>query len=343
MSSSSLTETIIDQDQQRIESIQKILENKNDKEVQVSIGDIFVPFINLIDSQKKLVTMTGIPTFSVLEKIVEIFSEHYPDTRTHHLSIKERIILIFLKLKQDLSFAILSIFFKDLTAETCRLIYVSNIPFIASILKHIIYWPSKYEILNNIPYCFEKFTNTRVILDRTEISVQRPKCLTCRINVYSNYKSTFTLKFLIGISPGGLITFISEPFGGRASDKAIFEQSGLINKMEHPDAVMVDKGFMIDDLCKQKKIEIIRSPFLKNKKQFSMDEALRSKDIASARVHIERINQRLKTFKILQNKFPWAHAHLSSDIMIIIGAICNLSPPIFSNDKFNDISVDQVQ
>jgi len=151
------------------------------------------------------------------------------------------------------------------------------------------------------------------------------------------------LKFLIGISPGGLITFISEPFGGRASDKAIFEQSGLINKMEHPDAVMVDKGFMIDDLCKQKKIEIIRPPFLKNKKQFSMDEALHSKDIASARVHIERINQRLKTFKILQNKFPWAHAHLSSDIMIIIGAICNLSPPIFSNDKFNDISVDQVQ
>jgi len=77
MSSSSLTETINDQDQQQIESIQKILENKNDKEVQVSIGDIFVPFINLIDSQKKLVTMTGIPTFSVLEKIVEIFSGHY--------------------------------------------------------------------------------------------------------------------------------------------------------------------------------------------------------------------------------------------------------------------------
>ncbi|CAI6372743.1 unnamed protein product [Macrosiphum euphorbiae] len=74
-----------------------------------------------------------------------------------------------------------------------------------------------------------------------------------------------------------------------------------------------------------------------------MDEALRNRDIASARVHIERINQRLKTFKILQYKFPWALAHLSSDIMILIEAICNMSPPIFSNDKFNDISVDQIQ
>ncbi|KAF0716557.1 THAP-type domain-containing protein, partial [Aphis craccivora] len=86
--------------------------------------------------------------------------------------------------------------------------------------------------------------------------------------IYNNYKSTFTLKFLIGISPGSLITFISEPFGGQASDKAIFEQSGLMNKLEHPNAIMVDKGFMIDDLCKQKTNEIIRPPFLKTKNSF---------------------------------------------------------------------------
>lgn len=192
----------------------------------------------------------------------------------------------------------------------------------------------------NIPYCFEKFTNTRVVLDCTEIPIQKPKCLTCRIKTYSNYKSTFTLKFLIGISPGGLITIISKPYGGRASDKLIFEQSGLINMMEHSDAIMVDKGFMIDDLCKQKQIAIIRPPFLKNKKQFLMEEALLNRDIASARVHIERMNQRLKTFKILQNKFTWAHAHLAHNIIIIIGGICNLSTPIFSNDKFNNSSAD---
>lgn len=54
------------EDHQTIESIQEILELKSDKEVQVSIGDIFVPFISLIDSQKNLVTITGLPTFPVL-------------------------------------------------------------------------------------------------------------------------------------------------------------------------------------------------------------------------------------------------------------------------------------
>jgi len=61
---------------------------------------------------------------------------------------------------------------------------------------------------------------------------------------------------LIGISPGGLITYISKLYGGRASDKAIFEQSNLIELMQKPDAVMVDKGFLIDDICKKKYITI---------------------------------------------------------------------------------------
>jgi len=138
-------------------------------------------------------TMTGIPTFSVLEKFVEVFSGHYPDTRTHHLGIKEQIILIFLKLKQDLSFAILPIFFFKFYCKTCRFIYITNIPLIVSILKHILYWTTRYEILNNIPYCFEKFIKTRVVLDCTEISGQRSKCLTCRIKVYSNIISLHLL------------------------------------------------------------------------------------------------------------------------------------------------------
>lgn len=54
--------------------------------MEISIGDIFVPFISLIDSQKKLVTTTGLATFSVL-KIVELLGNNFPDSR--HFCIKE--------------------------------------------------------------------------------------------------------------------------------------------------------------------------------------------------------------------------------------------------------------
>lgn len=97
---------------------------------------------------------------------------------------------------------------------------------------------------------------------------------------------------------------------------------------------MVDRGFKIDDLCNEKGVTLIRPPFLKGKSQFTKSEALFTKEIASARVHIERVNQRLKIFKILQNKFHWGHAHLAHDIMIIISGICNLSSPIFASNKF---------
>lgn len=47
-----------------------------------------------------------------------------------------------------------------------------------------------------------------------------------------------------------------------------------------------------------------------------------SKDIAKVRVHIERINQRIKSFNIFSHTFAWGHIHLASDIMTKIGGLC---------------------
>lgn len=299
--------------------------------VQVTSGDIFTSFLSMIDTQPKLITMTGIPSFILLNKICELFSTNFPDKRTHNLDIKGRIVLVFTKLKQDLSFAVLAVLFKNISVSSCRQIYLSTIPLLSCLLKNCIYWPSNDEIVSNLPNCFKDFPNVRVILDCTEITIQKPKCLSCRIKLYSNYKSNYTLKFMLGVSPGGLITFISKAYGGRASDNVIFKQSNIVQLMNEHDAIMVDKGFQIDDTCNEYNLILIRPPFLRCKKLFSKEEALLSRNIASARVHIERINQRIKTLKIFQNKFQWAHANLANDIITIISAICNLSKPI---DKF---------
>lgn len=305
--------------------------------VQVSTGDIDNPFTTILETKAKLITMTGIPSFEILDKIIEIFSNKYPDIRTHQLSVRERIILVFLKLKHELSFAVLSVFFKNVSLSTCRSIFITTVPLLGNIFSNLIYWPSREEIAANIPYCFENFSNVRVVLDCTEVPIQKPKCLTCRIKLYSNYKSNFTLKFLIGVSPAGLITFVSEPYGGRASDNVIFEKSNLISILDKSDAIMVDRGFKVDNLCNERGILLIRPPFLKGKKQFTRQEALETKAIASARVHIERVNQRIKTFKIFQNKFSWGHVNLAKDIMIIVCGICNLGSSIFSDEKFNPL------
>lgn len=119
------------------------------------------------------------------------------------------------------------------------------------------------------------------------------------------------------------------------ADKIIFEQSDLIKSLKpNEDAIMVDRGFLIDEICLQNGMKLIRPPFMRNKKQMSLQEAEQNAFIARARVHIERVNQRIKIFKILCNVLPWNLVHKIEEIMTICCAIVNLSSPIFSDDNF---------
>ena len=65
---------------------------------------------------------------------------------------------------------------------------------------------------------------------------------------WSNYKSHSTVKFLVGITPNGAIFYISDCYGGRASDKYIVEDSGFLRMLMPGDEIMADWGFKIQDL-----------------------------------------------------------------------------------------------
>ena len=57
-----------------------------------------------------------------------------------------------------------------------------------------------------------------VIIDSFEVFMERPTNLKARDQAWSNYKHHNTAKFLIGIAPQGVITFISKGWGGWVSD-----------------------------------------------------------------------------------------------------------------------------
>ena len=54
----------------------------------------------------------------------------------------------------------------------------------------------------------------------------------------------------MGISPTGVVAFLSKLFGGggNATDKQIAKESRLLDLLEKGDSVMADKGFLIQDL-----------------------------------------------------------------------------------------------
>lgn len=303
------------------------------KATQVTSGDIFVSFSTSITESSQLNTLTGISNFELLTTLEKLVVKFYPGARCTKLTVKDRIILTFMKIKMALKWKVLSFLFK-ITQSRVRAIFNCYVSYLANILKSQIRWPSQSECEMNMPLCFDSFESVRVILDCTEIPLQKPSCLCCRIRTYSHYKGGQTIKIMVGVSPAGLITFISKCFGGRASDKAIFESSSVINLLSHGDSIVVDKGFLIDNICFQKQVTIIRPHFLRSKSQFSKEEAQTNVLISKARVHVERVNQRIKTFDIFKCPLPWNLVNKIDGIFTIVCAMVNLQTPVLGDNRF---------
>ena len=236
--------------------------------------------------------------------------------------------MTYMKMKHNLSYAFLALLFNCYSTRHSSRVFEQMIIILSTALQSGIRWPSKEEIRRNIPICFEDFMNVRVVHDCTEIFIQNLKNLCCQIVTYSHYKGGKTIKFMTGVTPAGNISFISKAYGGRVSDKAIFEQINLIHFLELGDRIMVDSGFLIDEIYSSYNVQCIRPPFMKNKTQLSKSESRLTQGIARARVHIERCNQRIKTFDVLggimlRNLVPFA-----TEIFTMICATVNVTPTI---------------
>ena len=72
-------------------------------------------------------------------------------------------------------------------------------------------WPSREAVNRTMPEDFRKaYPSTRVIIDCTEVKCAMPSSLLLNSELFSAYKNHTTLKGLVGISPSGANTFISQ-------------------------------------------------------------------------------------------------------------------------------------
>ncbi|KAK0132973.1 hypothetical protein N1851_031663 [Merluccius polli] len=145
------------------------------------------------------------------------------------------------------------------------------------------------EIQANLPPEFKEYADTQVIVDCTELRCQTPSSLVLQSEVYSHYKSHCTFKAMIGMAPHGPLTFVSALYGGSISDRELFRLSGIIPLLSPDMAVMVDKGFRVDNLMAGK---LHRPAFRSNKEQMAARDVLETQSIARLRVHVERLIRR---------------------------------------------------
>ena len=94
-----------------------------------------------------------------------------------------------------------------------------------------------------MPECFQYSFGKRitVIIDCFEIFIEKPSNLLAQAQTFSSYKHHNTTKVLISITPQGTISFVSNAWGGRTSDKFLTENCGILDKLVPYDMVMEDR------------------------------------------------------------------------------------------------------
>ncbi|XP_057290859.1 uncharacterized protein LOC130613547 [Hydractinia symbiolongicarpus] len=150
------------------------------------------------------------------------------------LTQRDEFLLVLMKLRLGLLTEDLADRF-GISPSTCSTVFVTWIRIISRVLGDaLVVWLPREAIRDNLPKTFAKagYSKCRVIIDCAEVFIDRPKSLTNQASTWSDYKHHNTLKFLVGISPSGYITFLSDCYGGRASDKFITNDSGFYDLLE---------------------------------------------------------------------------------------------------------------
>jgi len=193
-------------------------------------------------------------------------------------------------------------------------------------------WPSRDQVNKTMPASFkDKYPATRVIIDCTEIKTEIASSLLLKSQTYSNYKSSNTLKGLIGIAPCGSITFVSQLYLGSISDREITKRSGFLDlDFCSGDSVMADKGFDIQDLLDVKCVKLNIPPFLGQFGQLTDCEVRTTQSIAAERIHVERAINKIKKFHIFDQAIPLSLFGSINQIWTVCALLTLFQDPIIS-------------
>lgn len=257
-------------------------------------------------NDEKVKFYTGLPNVKILQAVFNFLVNVIPCGKRSALSKFEKLNMTLMRLRLNLTITDLAYRF-NVSASTVSTDILKVINIMFTRLRILIKWPDRVQLWKTTPMCFRKHfsTKTVVIIDCFEVFINKPKNLTARAQTFSSYKHHNTVKFLIGIAPQGVVSYISKAWGGRTSDKHLTENCNLLNNLLPGDVVLADRGFDIQETVALYSAEVKMPAFTKGKRQLSALDVEQTRRIASVRIHVERVigNVRNK-YKILQDILP---------------------------------------
>ncbi|XP_076734740.1 uncharacterized protein LOC143414373 [Maylandia zebra] len=243
----------------------------------------------LKDNNSKVKFYTGLPSFALLMGVLQQISPSLPDT-DRKISQFQMLLLTLMRLRLNLPIVHIAHLF-DISRTTTSTVFNITVNVLYAHLSPLVHWPGRHCIQASMPHQYVEMFGDRVtvIIDCFELFIERAQNLCAMVETYSTYKSRHTMKYLIGITPQGTISFISKGWGGRTSDKRIAETSGFLQKLSPGDTVLADRGFDIKESVALMGATLKIPAFTRGRSQLQAKDVEDTRKLAHVRIHVERV------------------------------------------------------
>lgn len=133
-----------------------------------------------------------------------------PTGRPRALDTENEIFVVLCRLRLGLVAYDLAYRFQ-VSESTINNIWHFWLNFLSLYLVQVPIWPSRLTVNKFMPEAFRnEYPSTRVILDCTKLFIENPTEFRVQSDTYSSYKSHNTAKGLIGITPNGFVSLVSD-------------------------------------------------------------------------------------------------------------------------------------
>ncbi|XP_075887021.1 uncharacterized protein LOC142891406 isoform X2 [Nelusetta ayraudi] len=239
--------------QVNFEDVLKALKKEN-QTLRESVEKMSLSESSLRNDAEKVKFYTGLPNFFVLETVMWLLAPHMDGMKNAKLSKFQQLLLTLMRLRLDLRNQDLAYRFGVKVATVTRTVHQMVGIMSSTLVPTAVFWPSRAELRKNLPAALRAtHPDCAVIVDCFTVPFEEPVSRggqqQHRAAPSSQGAGTNNnvLKYLIGVAPQGVVTFVSRGVPGNVSDRSLTESSGLLCKLLPGDVVLASRDLGIAD------------------------------------------------------------------------------------------------
>ncbi|KAF4532086.1 hypothetical protein B566_EDAN006180 [Ephemera danica] len=284
---------------------------------------------HFLDDDARCVFYTGLPNKEMFGTILEETLKILPGNpeRISSLTPDQRLLIVLMKLKLNYFLEDLANRFHISTTNVSRIIKIW-LPSVAQVLGSRIVWLNRDDIKQSLPDCFKcpDFEDAVCIFHCFEMDTQKCKN-SAAVPTLSGTNMFTKIKILVGIAPHGAVTFVSEGLAGKVSDDDVAVHSGVLEKLQGKDVVLVDYEYLGHEEFTKRGIRLV-IPSLRKQNESRAELIYNSEVTHMLRGHIQRVIGRLRKFKVLSEVLSYYDVTQVGHIVKACAGLVNMRIPV---------------